>query len=372
MAIANSGSNANLYVYTALLESHDRIMGLELTHGGHISHGYQRGRAKLSAASKMFESIPYEVNPDTGTIDYDGLERLAITHRPRIIIAGTSAYPRLIDYARVRQIADKIEAYVLTDMSHISGLVAGQAIPPPFSFSDVVTTSTSKTLRGPRGGMIFFRHRRLQRPDPESEAHGTSDGLGKLINASVFPGHQSSPHNNTTAALAVALRQAATPDFKIYQQSVLRNARCLADGLVTLGYALFAGGTDTHLALIDLKPHGIDGARVEHVLERVGIASNRNMLPGDGSAREPSGLRLGSPAMTSFGFNTTHFVRVAKFVDDAVRIAKTASLGATKYAQGQGNLDPNGFKCFVGSLQTGSTKAAIEELEREVQACMNL
>ena len=282
-------------------------MGLDLPHGGHLSHGYQTPTKKISAISKYFETLPYRLDESTGLIDYVKLEELAMLYRSRIIIAGTSAYSRLIDYARMREIADKVGAYLLSDMAHISGLVAGQVIPSPFPYSDVVTTTTHKSLRGPRGAMIFFR-KGVRRTDKKGNQEMYD--LEGPINASVFPGHQGGPHNHTITALAVALKQAQTQDFKDYQRMVLMNAKALAARLRNakdkggLGYNVVSGGTDNHLILIDLKDRGIDGARVERVLELVGVASNKNTVPGDVSAMKPGGLRMGTPAMTTRGFFT--------------------------------------------------------------------
>jgi glycine hydroxymethyltransferase len=276
-------------------------MGLDLPHGGHLSHGYQTPTKKISAVSKYFETLPYRLDEKTGLIDYVKLEEMTLLYRPRIIIAGTSAYSRLIDYERMREIADKVGAYLLSDMAHISGLVAARVIPSPFPLSDVVTTTTHKSLRGPRGAMIFFRKgvRSLDKKGVE-----VMYDLEGPINASVFPGHQGGPHNHTIAALAVALKQAQSQEFKDYQQTVLMNAKALANRLGQtkeqggLGYSVVSGGTDNHLVLVDLKDRGIDGARVERVLELVGVASNKNTVPGDKSAMQPGGLRMGSHQKT--------------------------------------------------------------------------
>ena len=279
-------------------------MGLDLPHGGHLSHGYQTPTKKISAISKYFETLPYRLDESTGLIDYQKLEELAMLYRPRIIIAGTSAYSRLIEYARMREIAEKVGAYLLSDMAHISGLVAGGVIPSPFPHSDVVTTTTHKSLRGPRGAMIFFR-KGIRRQD--KKGHPEVYDLEGPINASVFPGHQGGPHNHTITALSVALHQAQSSDFKEYQKTVLLNAKALAERLGNskekggLGYNIVSGGTDNHLVLVDLKSKGVDGARVERVLELVGVASNKNTVPGDKSAMKPGGLRMGSPAMTTRG-----------------------------------------------------------------------
>ncbi|OCL13381.1 SHMT-domain-containing protein [Glonium stellatum] len=365
-----SGSPANLYAYSALLNTHDRIMGLDLPHGGHLSHGYQTPTKKISAISKYFETLPYRLDESTGLIDYDKMEELALLYRPRLIIAGTSAYSRLIDYERMRKICDKANAYLLSDMAHISGLVAGGVIPSPFPHSDVVTTTTHKSLRGPRGAMIFFR-KGVRRVDKKGVEEMWD--LEGPINASVFPGHQGGPHNHTITALAVALQQAQTPEFKEYQRNVLANAKALAQRLGNakesggLGYNVVSGGTDNHLVLVDLKDKGVDGARVERVLELVGVASNKNTVPGDKSAMKPGGLRMGSPAMTTRGFQPEDFERVADIVHRSVSITQKLDVDARKEAEAKGRKLPgsvNAFREFVGE---GEDITDIIQLRKEVE-----
>lgn len=345
-------------------------MGLDLPHGGHLSHGYQTPTKKISAISKYFETLPYRLDESTGLIDYVKLEELAMLYRPRIIIAGTSAYSRLIDYDRMRQIADKVGAYLLSDMAHISGLVAGKVIPSPFPYSDVVTTTTHKSLRGPRGAMIFFR-KGIRRVDKKGVQEMYD--LEGPINASVFPGHQGGPHNHTITALAVALKQAQTKEFQDYQRTVLLNAKALAERLGKpkekggLGYTVVSGGTDNHLVLIDLKDHSIDGARVERVLELVGVASNKNTVPGDKSAMKPGGLRMGSPAMTSRGFSPEDFTRVAEVVDRAVTISQKVDRLAREDAETKGRKNPSSVKAFIDFLGDGDNVHEILELRREVE-----
>lgn len=368
--IALSGSPANLYAYSALLNSHDRIMGLDLPHGGHLSHGYQTPTKKISAISKYFETLPYRLDESTGLIDYQKLEELAMLYRPRIIIAGTSAYSRLIEYERMRKIANKIGAYLLSDMAHISGLVAAGVIPSPFAHSDVVTTTTHKSLRGPRGAMIFFR-KGVRKVDKKGVQEMYD--LENPINASVFPGHQGGPHNHTITALAVALHQAQSDEFKAYQKTVLLNAKALAERLGKpkdkggLGYTVVSGGTDNHLVLIDLKDRGIDGARVERVLELVGVASNKNTVPGDVSAMKPGGLRMGSPAMTTRGLLPEDFVRIADVVDRAVTIARNLDKKAKDESEAQGRKNPGSVKAFLEFLGDGNEIREIVELRREVE-----
>jgi len=314
-----SGSPANFQVYTALLEPHARILSLDLPHGGHLSHGYQTPTKKISMVSRYFESMPYRLNEKTGTIDYDEMERSAELFRPKLIVAGASAYSRLIDYERIREIADKVGAYVMNDMAHISGLIAAQVIPSPFPHADVVTTTTHKSLRGPRGAMIFYRK---GQKDVDKKGNPIMYDLEDKINFAVFPGLQGGPHNHTIGALATCLKQAASPSFVEYQKQVLKNSRRLGEELTKMGYSLVSGGTDNHLVLVDVKAsRGIDGARVERVLELACIASNKNTVPGDTSALTPSGIRMGAPALTSRGFKEDDFSKVAEFFDRAVKIA---------------------------------------------------
>ncbi|TAQ91538.1 hypothetical protein B7494_g175 [Chlorociboria aeruginascens] len=366
-----SGSPANLYAYSALLNTHDRIMGLDLPHGGHLSHGYQTPSKKISAISKYFETLPYRLDEETGLIDYAKLEELATLYRPKIIIAGTSAYSRLIEYGRMRKIADKVGAYLLADMAHISGLVAAKVIPTPFEFADVVTTTTHKSLRGPRGAMIFFR-KGVRRVNPQTK----EDELWNLedpINSSVFPGHQGGPHNHTITALAVALKQAQSHEFHAYQEAVLLNAKAFAKRLGDskdkggLGYTIVSGGTDNHLVLVDLKPQGVDGARVERVLELVGVASNKNTVPGDKSALKPGGLRMGTPAMTTRGFQPEDFVRVADVVNRAVTITQRLDKTAREVAEAKGRKNPGSVKAFLEYLGEGENEREIVQLRSEVE-----
>lgn len=310
-----SGSPANFQVYTALLEVHDRIMGLDLPHGGHLSHGYQTDTKKISSVSKYFESIPYRLDESTGLIDYDDCEKFAMRIRPKILIAGTSAYSRLIDYARMRQIADKCGAYLLADMAHISGLVVGGTVPSPFEYADVVTTTTHKSLRGPRGAMIFFR--KGQR-SVDTKGKPIMYDLEDKINAAVFPGLQGGPHNQSITALAVALKMGMTPEFKLYMQQVMKNSKALGASLLDCGFDLVSGGTDTHLVLIDLRKKGVNGNKAELVCEAASIVLNKNTIPGDKSAMNPNGLRVGAPAMTSRGLVEEDFTRVGKFILEAV------------------------------------------------------
>jgi glycine hydroxymethyltransferase len=365
-----SGSPANLYAYSAVLNTHDRILSLDLPHGGHLSHGYQTPTKKISVVSKYFETLPYRLDEETGFIDYAKMEELANLYRPKLIVAGTSAYSRLINYERMRKLADEVGAYLLSDMAHISGLVAAGVIPSPFPHSDIVTTTTHKSLRGPRGAMIFYRKgvRRVDKKGVEEKYD-----LEGPINSSVFPGHQGGPHNHTISALAVALQQAQTPEFKQYQQTVLENAKALAERLGNskenggLGYNIVSGGTENHLVLVDLKDKGVDGARVERVLELVGVASNKNTVPGDKSAMKPGGLRMGSPAMTTRGFQPEDFRRVADIVHRAVTITQKLDKDAKEKAKQTGRKSPGSVNAFKEYLGEGEDITDIVQLRQEVE-----
>ena len=297
-----SGSPANMQAYAAVLAPHDRIMSLDLPHGGHLSHGYQTDTKKISAVSVVYETFPYRLNEETGIIDYDKMEENAKLYRPKLIVAGASAYARLIDYKRMRQICDINKSWLLSDMAHISGLVSAGVIPSPFEYSDIVTTTTHKSLRGPRGAMIFYRKgvRSINKKGEE-----VLYDLESKVNFSVFPGHQGGPHNHTIAALATALLQASSPEFKAYQKQVLSNSKHFAEALIKRGYSLVGGGTDNHLVLVNLKKStasagkGVDGAKVERVMELANLAANKNTVPGDVSALAPGGIRMGTPALTT-------------------------------------------------------------------------
>jgi glycine hydroxymethyltransferase len=279
-------------------------MGLDLPSGGHLTHGFQTAKRKVSATSVYFESMPYAVDETTGLIDYDEMEKRAKMFLPKLIIAGASAYPREWDYERIRQIADSVGALMMVDMAHISGLVAGECVASPFEFADVVTSTTHKTLRGPRSGVIFAK----------------KEFMGK-IDTAVFPSLQGGPHNHQIAAVAVALKEAKTSEFKLYSQNVIANAQSLASGLVKRGHTIATGGTENHLILWDVRGDGLTGNKVEKVLEHVSITTNKNSLPGDTSAINPGGVRLGTPALTSRGLSEKDFDLVAEMLVKGYNLA---------------------------------------------------
>merc|ERR1711933_680718 len=304
-----SGSPANFAVYTALLPPHSRIMGLDLPSGGHLTHGFYTAKKKISATSVYFESFPYKVHPETGYIDFDELRKNALVFRPSLIVCGASAYPRIIDFAKFKAIADEVGAYLMADIAHISGLVATGLPPAPFEHCDVVTTTTHKSLRGPRAGMIFFKYQE-KLPD-----------IKERIDMAVFPGLQGGPHNHQIGALAAQLLEVNTPEFKEYSQAVVANADTLARTLQDKGHKLASDGTDNHLVLWDVRPHGLTGSKIEKVCDAVSISLNRNAVHGDASALAPGGVRIGAPAMTTRGCSEADFVKIAGFLDRCCQIA---------------------------------------------------
>lgn len=310
-----SGSPANFAVYTALLDPHDRIMGLDLPSGGHLTHGFYTPRRRVSATSIYFESLPYVVHQETGRIDYDDLERRATMFCPRCIIAGGSAYPREWDYERFRQVSDKVGAYLLVDMAHISGLVATGCADNPFKYADVVTTTTHKSLRGPRSGMIFFRKTPLT-----TNVAKSIDSVEDAINNAVFPALQGGPHNHQIVALATQLREVSTPAFSEYCKQVVLNASALANRLMQLGYKLVTDGTDNHLVLCDLRPMRFSGSKAQLLFDKCSITLNKNSVHGDKSAVTPGGVRLGAPALTTRGFTESDFVQVADLFHEGIEI----------------------------------------------------
>ena len=289
----HSGAQANMAVYFALAKPGDTILGMNLAHGGHLTHG-----SPVNMSGAYFNIVPYGVDEKTQTIDYDELERLAMEHRPKIIIAGASAYPRIIDFARMGEIAKRAGAYLVVDMAHIAGLVAAGLHPSPVPYADVVTTTTHKTLRGPRGGLILCK-----------------EEYAKMIDKAVFPGTQGGPLMHVIAAKGVALGEALKPAFKTYQQNIVKNAKALADELIKCGFDLVSGGTDNHLMLVDLRSVNLTGKEMEHRLDEVYITVNKNAIPFD--PQKPfvtSGIRIGTPAATTRGFDEADFREIAKLI----------------------------------------------------------
>ncbi|MGH2341851.1 serine hydroxymethyltransferase [Segnochrobactraceae bacterium EtOH-i3] len=294
----NSGSQANQAVFLALLQPGDAFMGLDLAAGGHLTHG-----SPVNMSGKWFRPVPYLVDRDSETIDYDALERQAHIEKPKLIIGGGSAYPRVLDFARLRQIADAVGAYLMVDMAHFAGLVAGGAHPSPIPHAHVVTTTTHKTLRGPRGGMILTN----------------DEAIAKKINSAIFPGMQGGPLMHVIAAKAVAFGEALRPEFKVYARAVVDNAKVLADTLVGHGYRIVSGGTDTHLMLVDLRPKKLTGKVSEKALERAHITCNKNGIPYD--PEKPfvtSGIRLGTPAGTTRGFGPAEFRQIGDMIAEVL------------------------------------------------------
>ena len=322
----HSGAQANYAVYMALCQPGDTVLGMNLDHGGHLTHG-----SPVNYSGKYFNMVSYGVDENTGRIDYDALEQVAKQCKPKMIIAGASAYPRVIDFQRFRAIADEVGAYLWVDMAHIAGLVAAGLHPSPVPYAHVVSTTTHKTLRGPRGGMLLTN----------------DEELAKKLNSAIFPGSQGGPLMHVIAAKAVALGEALKPEFQAYQQQVVKNAAALAQGLMKRGMKLVSGGTDNHLALIDLREMGeLTGKELERRLDEVHITANKNKVPGDTrSPFQTSGLRVGSPAVTSRGFTEADMDRVAEFIALAATdfeasrdriLAGVAALTAAHPIYGQG------------------------------------
>ncbi len=289
----HSGANANTAVYFAFLKPGDTIMGMNLSHGGHLTHG-----SPVNISGTYFNIVPYGVDHETETIDYQELERLAEEHKPKIIVGGASAYPRVIDFERMAEIAHKVGAILMIDMAHVAGLVAAGLHPSPVPFADVVTTTTHKTLRGPRGGLILCKEK-----------------YAKAIDKAIFPGTQGGPLMHIIAAKAVALHEALQPEFKVYQQNIIDNCQALAEGLLAEGFRLVSNGTDNHLLLVDVRGQGLTGKEAEHLLDEAGLTCNKNTIPFDpASPFVTSGIRLGTAAVTSRGFKTEDLKEVAAII----------------------------------------------------------
>lgn len=307
---AYSGSPANMAVYFALVDPGDTIMGLELFYGGHMTHGL-----KVNFSGKWFNSVQYRTGKD-GYLDYAGMADLVRRHKPKLIFVGATAYPRILDWKRLREIADICGAFLVADISHIAGLVVAGVHPSPVGIADVITTTTHKTLRGPRGALIMCNG---LPSNPLKKAERSRENLPTLIDRAIIPGLQGGPHNHQTAAIAVALREAAQPAFKVYGQQVVKNAKHLADKLLEKGYDLVTGGTDNHLLLIDLTNKGLRGADAEKALGMAGITVNKNTVPFDPRPPfDPSGIRLGTPALTTRGMKEADMERVAAWIDAAI------------------------------------------------------
>lgn len=310
----HAGSQANMAAYFALAEPGDKVMAMDLAQGGHLTHG-----SPVNFSGKLFTIIPYGVDPKTHRLDMDAIREKAKAEKPRVIIAGYTAYPRLIDFAEFKSIADEVGAYLLVDMAHIAGLIAGGVHPDPFPYADVITTTTHKTLRGPRGAAIFSKIEDRLRPDDKKN-------LAQKVDFAVFPFMQGGPLNHCISAKAVAFKEALQPSFKEYAQNIITNAHALAESLQEQGITLVSGGTDNHLILVDLTNTGLSGKQAETVLDSVGIYTNKNMVPYDTrSPFDPSGIRIGTAALTTRGFSEADMKTVAHCINTVVRNPHTAS-----------------------------------------------
>jgi len=293
-----SGSPANMAVYFALLSPGDKLMGMALAQGGHLTHGHS-----VNFSGKIYKPVPYGVDKKTELIDYDEVRRIALAEKPKIIVSGATAYPRVYDFKRFAEIAEECGAYSMADVAHIAGLIAGGVHPSPFPFTDVVTTTTHKTLRGPRGALIMCKQ-----------------PLAERIDKAVFPGLQGGPHEHAIAGIAVALGEDAKPEFREYAKQIVKNAKALADELTALGFRLVSGGTDNHLILIDLTPKNVTGKQAEAALDKAHVTVNKNMIPFDSRKPfDPSGIRIGTPTLTTRGMKESEMRAVAGFIDEAVR-----------------------------------------------------
>ena len=290
----HSGASANYAAYMVLCKPGDTVLGMNLDHGGHLTHG-----SAANFSGKYYNIVSYGVTPDTNLLDYDEIRRLAIEHKPKMIVAGASAYPRVIDFAKFSEIAKEVGAYLMVDIAHISGLIAAGEHPSPVPYADIVTSTSHKTLRGPRGGFIMTN----------------DETLAKKVNSAVFPGSQGGPLMHIIAAKAIAFGEALKPEYKTYQQQIKKNAKVLAEGLMNYGFNLVSGGTDNHLMLADLRPFGLTGAAMETKLDSVYITANKNKIPNDPEkASLTSGIRLGTPAATTRGFKEDEMKKIAELI----------------------------------------------------------
>lgn len=311
----HSGSQANAAVYMALCAPGDTVLGMSLAHGGHLTHG-----SHVNFSGKLYHAVQYGLNEATGEIDYDAVERLALEHKPKMIVAGFSAYSQIVDWARFREIADKVDAYLFVDMAHVAGLVAADLYPNPVPFADVVTTTTHKTLRGPRGGLILAR----------------DNSLEKQLNSAVFPGSQGGPLMHVIAAKAVAFKEALTPEFKAYQAQVIKNANAMAEVLLERGFEIVSGGTKNHLFLLSLIKQGLTGKEADAALGRANITVNKNAVPGDPqSPFVTSGLRIGSPVITTRGFKEPQCRMLAGWIADLLDVLNQPAALDSKIAEVQ-------------------------------------